>query len=112
MIELKTQIKTLVFALVCILLPAALIAGIAVADRNTRKTGFIENRAVFDIDETEDAITLSAFDIEVSLDKAAVSAVSEFKAIYDAATPHAVKAGAAFTEMITDSILRMVFQAD
>lgn len=110
--RLKQKAQNRLFVFISIALVVTLIAGIIVADENTRKIGFSERQPVFDVSSEKDRLTLSAFDISVNIDKGAVSALSEGNAIYNAATPHAAKAGVAFIEMITDSILQLVFPKD
>lgn len=110
--SLKAKAEKISFVIISISLVAMLITGIIIADYNTRKIGFSERQPVFNLANEKDTLTLSAFDMTVSIDKGAVLALEENKALYNAATPHAAKAGVAFIEMITDSILQLVFPKD
>ena len=112
MSRLKKKAEKHLLFLVSIALIITLITGIIVADNNTRKIGFSERSPVFNLTNKADSISISAFDITINIDKSVVSALSEGDAIYNAATPHAAKAGVAFIEMITDSILQLVFPKD
>ena len=104
--------RTLLITATAVVLPLLLFGGIAVADKNTRETGFSGRDPVFCIRrEADGGVTFSAFGDEISVDARLVRAADRVQTILKTAAPHAAKAGAALIERLVDRILPLVFPA-
>ncbi len=102
--------RTLAIGLTCTALPALLVCGIAVADKNTREIGFSGRKPVFYIEENADgSVVLSAFGDRLTVDSALVDAAGQAWQVCKTAVPHTVKTGAALIERLVDQILEPVF---
>lgn len=100
-------------ALAFSLLPLLLVGGIAVADRNTRATGFPDRPPAMAAQRQEDGgLRVTVFDWSVTVSPTAMAAWDEGVLLLKAATPHAAKAGAAAIEKTVDRILERVCPAD
>ena len=103
---LKEAAGAFLLALILALMPVALIAGMAAADRNTRATAFPERRAVFLAQRQEDgSLSLAAFDWSATVGADAMAWWDGGVTVAKTALPHAVKAGAAVIERIIDRFL-------
>lgn len=100
-------------ALAFSLLPILLVGGIAVADRNTRATGFPDRTPAIRAERQENgALEVSFFDWGVTVSPAVMKAWNDGVLILKTATPHAAKAGAAAIEKSVDRFLELVFPKD
>ena len=106
-------IRTFALWLSAIFLPVVLVLGIEKADENTRRTGYSERESVFFAKENADnSLTVSAFDVKITLSRSSLDKADEAAAVAAQALPVQLKAGARLTKRTADLILRLVFQAD
>ena len=109
----KQAARAFLLALILTLIPIALAEGIALADRNTRATGFPDRRPVFLAQRQEDgALTLAVFDWSATISPAVTRLWDGGIIVIQTALPHAVKAGAAVIERIIDRCLPPAAPAD
>ena len=103
---LKGAARAFMLALILALIPVGLVEGIALADRNTRATGFPDRRPAFVAERTTDgALTLAVFDWTAQVSPAVMQGLDNAVVVAKTILPHAVKAGAAVIERTVDRFL-------
>ena len=115
MYKMKSQIKTFIrvfsLGITAVVLPVALISGIVKADENTRKTGFSDRQAVFEIKrQADNALTLSAMGNDITISADVCNAIDTSAEAAKTAVPHYLSMPAEVIEMTVDRLLEYAFQ--
>lgn len=115
MCKMKSQIKTFIrvfsLGITAVILPVALVSGIIAADENTRKTGFSDRQAVFEIKrQADNALTLSAMGNSITISANVCNAIDTSAETAKTAVPYYLSMPAEVIEMTVDQLLQFAFQ--
>ncbi len=97
----------LIIAVITVL-SAVTVAGILVADNNTRKIGFTDMEPVINVSSDIDTV-IGIMDMEIRISENLIDSLSFAVDVYKKSAPNEVKASLALigiTEMLADRILR------
>lgn len=99
---MKTYLRILIYGLCLLIIPIIIVGGIYIADKGTRKVGFIGKDAVYEVNIIQDDTVVSVFDKKFVINKETKDRTSLILSYLDKNIPTLYKGASALVKMIFD----------